>query len=49
MQGARSFSRDEMVPAFGDVGFALAVGEIGLAAYDQTSSPFGWHVIKRLE
>jgi peptidyl-prolyl cis-trans isomerase B (cyclophilin B) len=49
VQGARSFPRDEMVPAFGDVGFALAVGEFGLAPYDQTASPFGWHVIKRLE
>lgn len=49
VQGARSFARDEMVPAFGDVGFALEVGEVGLAPYDQRASPFGWHVIKRIE
>lgn len=49
VQGARSFGRDEMVPAFGDVGFALKVGEFGLAPYDQATSPFGWHVIKRVE
>jgi parvulin-like peptidyl-prolyl isomerase len=38
-----------MVPAFGDVGFTLRVGEIGLAPHDPTTSPFGWHVIKRIE
>lgn len=43
------FSRDRMVPAFGEVGFALAPGEIGLAAYDARKSPYGWHIIKRLE
>lgn len=43
------FSRDRMVPAFGEVGFSLAPGEIGLAVYDARKSPYGWHVIKRLE
>ena len=43
------FSRDRMVPAFGDVGFSLAPGEIGMAEYDPAKSPFGWHIIKRLE
>ena len=43
------FSRDRMVPAFGDVGFALAPGEIGIAEYDPARSPFGWHIIKRLQ
>ncbi|HLQ66124.1 MAG TPA: peptidylprolyl isomerase [Candidatus Limnocylindrales bacterium] len=42
------FSRDQMVPAFGNVGFAINVGEIGIADYDATKSPYGWHVIKRL-
>lgn len=41
--------RDDMVPRFGDVAFSLAVGEVGLAEYSATSSPYGWHVIKRLE
>jgi len=43
------YERDGMVPAFGNVGFTLAVGEIGLAPYDPRSSPFGWHLIKRLK
>ncbi|HEV8231347.1 MAG TPA: peptidylprolyl isomerase [Thermoanaerobaculia bacterium] len=46
---AGEFSRDRMVPAFGDVGFALAPGQIGMAAYDPVKSPYGWHIIKRLE
>jgi PPIC-type PPIASE domain len=43
------FSRDRMVPAFGNVGFSLAPGEIGIAEYDPATSPYGWHIIKRLE
>ncbi|MDG2014349.1 MAG: peptidylprolyl isomerase [Pirellulaceae bacterium] len=42
------FPRSGMVAAFGDVGFPLEVGEVGLAKYDPQSSPFGWHVIKRI-
>ena len=41
--------RDGVVRAFGDVGFALEVGEIGMSEYDATASPFGWHIIRRLE
>jgi PPIC-type PPIASE domain len=47
--GNGEFSRERMVPAFGNVGFSLAPGEIGMAEYDPASSPFGWHIIKRLE
>ena len=47
--GPGEFSRDRMVPAFGEVGFSLAPGEIGIAEYDTVKSPYGWHVIKRLE
>ena len=43
------YARDKMVPAFGNVGFRLGVGEVGLAAYDPDSSKYGWHIIKRLE
>jgi len=43
------FPRNQMVPAFGDIGFKLQVGEIGIANYDKTTSPFGWHIIKRYE
>jgi hypothetical protein len=46
---ADEFSRDRMVPAFGEAGFSLAPGEIGMAEYDPARSPFGWHIIKRLE
>jgi hypothetical protein len=40
--------RSGMVRAFGDVAFSLDVGEIGMADYSATSSPYGWHIIKRL-
>jgi parvulin-like peptidyl-prolyl isomerase len=48
-QSPDEYPRDGMVPAFGDVGFALEVGGIGLAPFDPASSPFGWHIIKRLK
>jgi len=47
--GPGEFARDRMVPAFGNVGFAIAPGEIGIADYDPSASPYGWHVIKRLK
>ena len=43
------YPRRQMVPAFGNVGFKLRVGEVGMAPHDPTTSPFGWHVIKRIE
>lgn len=43
------YPRKGMVAAFGDVGFKLAVGSIGMSAFDPRTSPFGWHVIKRLK
>jgi PPIC-type PPIASE domain len=45
----KEYPRDNMVPAFGNVGFTLAVGEIGIADYDPKTSPYGYHVIKRVE
>ena len=41
--------RKGLVGSFGDIGFKLAVGEIGLAEYDEKTSPYGWHIIKRVE
>ena len=41
--------RQGMVPAFGDVGFTLEVGGIGMAEFDEAASPFGWHIIRRIE
>lgn len=46
---AASRARDDMVPNFGRVAFSLEVGETGLAKYHPGNSPYGWHVIKRLE
>ena len=43
------FDRSGMVAAFGDVGFRISVGEVGLADYDPTGSPFGLHIIKRIK
>jgi hypothetical protein len=45
----REFSRTRMVQAFGDVGFGLEVGGVGLAVYEPATSKYGWHIIKRLE
>lgn len=43
------FNRSGMAKSFGDVSFQLKVGEVGLAEYNVLNSPYGWHVIKRLE
>jgi parvulin-like peptidyl-prolyl isomerase len=41
--------RRKMVPGFGDLAFRLAPGEVGLVAHHAERSPYGFHVIKRLE
>jgi parvulin-like peptidyl-prolyl isomerase len=41
--------RARMVKGFGDVGFRLKVGEIGVSPWDAAASPYGWHIIKRLK
>lgn len=46
--GRGEYPRGGMVPAFGDVGFALAVGAVGMADHDPRTSPFGFHLIKRV-
>ena len=43
------FARHRMVKSFGDVSFALEVGEIGMAVYHPQNSKYGWHIIKRLK
>jgi parvulin-like peptidyl-prolyl isomerase len=45
---ARSGPRG-MVKAFGDVGFRINVGEIGVAEHHPADSPYGWHIIKRIK
>jgi hypothetical protein len=49
LQAVQWMSRDDMVPGFGEVGFSLAVGEVGLLEYDPVKSPFGYHIIKRVQ
>ncbi len=44
-----AYPRSGMAKAFGDVGFSLQVDETGIADFDATTSPFGYHIIKRLE
>lgn len=41
-------SRRRMIPAFGDLSFKMSVGEIGLIPYDPVSSPYGFHIVKRI-
>jgi len=49
------FRRDQMVAAFGNVGWKLQVGEVGISPYDprapagKGTSYYGLHIIKRLE
>lgn len=45
---AGEYGRDQMVKGFGDTSFSLAVGDIGMCAYDNSRSPYGWHIIKRI-
>ena len=43
------YGRNQMVGAFGNVGFKLAVGAVGIADFDPKTSPFGWHIVKRIK
>lgn len=42
-------ARSAMVKSFGDASFKLEVGEVILVPYHEKKSPYGWHIIKRLE
>lgn len=46
---SQEYPRERMVKAFGDVGFSLDVGEVGMTTYDPATSKYGWHIIKRLK
>lgn len=48
-QSVPEYPRNRMVKGFGDAGFSLKVGEVGLAVYNPQTSPYGWHIIKRLK
>lgn len=41
--------RERMVKGFGDAAFSMEVNEIRLVPYDAKSSPYGWHIVQRLE
>ena len=41
--------RGLVTQSFGDVAFALEIGEIAMADHHAIKSPSGWYVIKRLE
>jgi hypothetical protein len=45
----QEFKRSGMVKGFSDAAFSLSVGNVGISNYDPTTSPFGWHIIKRLK
>ncbi len=47
--GQGEYPRNQMVAAFGDTGFPLEVGKIGIADFDPRTSPYGWHIVKRLK
>jgi parvulin-like peptidyl-prolyl isomerase len=48
-QANGEYGRGDMVKRFSDVSFGLKTNEFGIADQDSTESPFGWHIIKRLE
>jgi len=48
-RGRDEYPRQGMVACFGDLSFSLQPGGIGLCELDATRSPYGWHIIKRLE
>ena len=49
LPGDGEYARNDMAVKFGDLAFRLKVGEFGIATYHAVSSPYGYHVIKRLE
>lgn len=46
---AEEFHRSYMVKAFGDRAFKLKKGELGFVDYDPKASPYGFHILLRLE
>ncbi len=47
--GPGEVARDGMVKGFGDVAFSLEVGEIGMCPFNAVDSPYGWHIVVRIE
>jgi hypothetical protein len=49
LQKMQWFPRGDMAQGFSDTAFSLEVGGVGMAAHDPVTSPFGWHIIKRIK
>lgn len=49
MYPGQAFRRGDMVKGFSDIAFALKPGEFGVSEYEKKASPFGWHIIRRIE
>ncbi|MCA8914787.1 MAG: peptidylprolyl isomerase [Planctomycetes bacterium] len=47
-KGVEVYPRKGMVPAFGNTAWRLQIGEVGVAAYSEKDSKYGWHIIRRL-
>ena len=48
-QPPTTWNRNGMVAAFGDAGWRLQPGELGVVGFDPQRSPYGWHLVMRLE
>ena len=46
---AGEFSRADLPTALSELVFNLDVGEVGLCGFHEKESPFGWHVVLRVE
>ncbi len=46
---AEELERRALAPGFGRAAFALEVGQVGLVPYDESESPYGWHIVKRVQ
>jgi hypothetical protein len=43
------YARTGMVSCFGDIGWRLKVGEVGITDFNSKTGPYGYHIIKRLK
>jgi len=48
-RGAGEYSRADLPPALAELVFNLDVGEVGLCEFHEKESPYGWHVVLRVE
>ncbi len=47
--GVAELPRKDLYTRVGDVAFALKVGEVGLAEYDEKLCPHGWDILRRIK